>query len=95
MDIREIINPAGALTAGQQGAAPDRLQPCVSLASSLHFGLPAAGELGRCVAAPARMREAGSTLAADMLRREVEVVGVGVAAGRGLLALVRVLGCGG
>ena len=38
-------------TATQQGAAPDRLQPCVSLASSLHFGLPAAGELSRCVAA--------------------------------------------
>jgi hypothetical protein len=38
-------------TAAQQGAAPDRLQPCVSLASSLHFGLPAAGELGRWAAA--------------------------------------------
>ena len=31
-----------ALTTAQQGAAPDRLQPCVSLASSLHFGLSAA-----------------------------------------------------
>jgi len=39
-------------TATQQDAAPDRLQPCVPLASSLHSGLPAAGELGRYALTP-------------------------------------------
>ena len=38
------------------------------------------------------MREAGSTLAADMSRREVKVGGVGCVGGRGLLALERRLG---
>jgi len=38
------------------------------------------------------MREAGSTLAADMWPREVKVGGVGSSAGRGLFALARRLG---
>ncbi len=47
---------SGVVTAAQQGAAPDRLQ-----LRSFLSALPAAGKLGRCVAAPAAMRETGST----------------------------------
>jgi len=38
------------LTTAQQGAAPDRLQPCVSLVPRSTLALPAAGELGRYAA---------------------------------------------
>ncbi len=78
------------LTAAQQGAAPDRLQ-LRSLRSFLASvsALPAAGELNRCVAAPGAMREGGSTLAADMSRRESIFGGVGCVGGRGLVALAR------
>ena len=77
-------------TAAQQGAAPDRLQLRSFLAA-----LPAAGELGRCVAAPARMREAGSTLAAGSWPLRARLGVVGSVGGRGLLALARRLGFGG
>ncbi len=62
--------------AAQQGAAPDRLQLRSFLTS-----LPAAGELGRCVAAPAAMREAGSTLAAGRWLHGAIFAGAGVSAG--------------
>ena len=80
-------SPQVNCVAAEQGAAPDRLQLRSFLAP-----LPAAGELGRCVAAPALMHEAGSTLAAGSWSCEVKVGGVGVLAGRGLLALARRLG---
>ena len=57
--------------------------------------LPAAGELGRCVAAPAWMREAGSTLAADIWSLPAIFGGVGSFGGRGFSALVRRLGSAG
>ncbi len=79
-----ILRGESEPTAAEQCAAPDRLQLRSFLTS-----LSAAGELGRCVAAPTWMREGGSTLAADSWRREVKVGGVGSPAGRGLVALAR------
>ena len=55
----------------------------------------AAGELGRCVAAAAWMREAGSTLAAGSWLLWARLRGVGCVGGRGLVALARRLGFGG
>ncbi len=83
-------------TAVEQGAAPDRLQPALlrsCLASSLR--LPAAGELSRCVAAPALVRETGSTLAADTWSREIEFGGVGVFVAAACSLWCSVLGFGG
>ncbi len=57
--------------------------------------LPAAGKLNRCVAAPAVMRETGSTLAAGSRSLRARLGGVGCVGGRGLVALARRLGCGG
>ena len=59
-------------TATQQGAAPDRLQPALwSFLPSLR--LSAAGDLGRCGAAPYVVAQYQSTLVADTRRRELKL----------------------
>ncbi len=95
--VAAIISAAATHpTAAQQSAAPDRLQlrSLRSFLTSLSAlsALPAAGELDRCVAAPATMRRGGSTLAAGRWLLQAIFGGVGFVGGRGSLALARRLG---